>query len=92
MRYTGLPLPEVLISGDDVTKGKPDPEGFLKAASHLGVRPERCIVVEDSPTGILAGRRAGMNIVAITTTFAAEKLLGAPSIANFHDVAFQLER
>jgi sugar-phosphatase len=92
MGYTGLPLPEVLISGEDVTKGKPEPEGFLKAASHLGVRPERCIVVEDSPTGILAGRRAGMNIVAITTTFAAEKLLGAPSIANFHDVAFQLER
>jgi len=87
-----LPLPEVLISGDDVSKGKPDPEGCLKAASRLGVQPERCIVVEDSPAGILAGRRAGMNILGVTTTFAAEKLLGAQSIANFHDVVFHLER
>jgi sugar-phosphatase len=92
MGCAGLPLPEVLISGDDVSKGKPDPEGYLRAASQLGVRPERCIVVEDSPAGILAGRRAGMNIVAVTTTFAAEKLLGAPSVANFDAVAFHLER
>ena len=92
MGCAGLPIPKVLISGDDVSKGKPDPEGYLKAASQLGVHPERCIVVEDSPAGILAGRRAGMNIVGVTTTFAAEKLLGAQSIANFHDVAFHLKR
>jgi mannitol-1-/sugar-/sorbitol-6-phosphatase len=92
MGCAGLPLPEVLISGDDVTKGKPDPEGYLKAASVLGVSPERCVVVEDTPTGILAGRSAGMKIVALTTTFAAEKLLGTPSVANFHLVAFHLER
>jgi sugar-phosphatase len=92
MGCAGLPIPKVLISGDDVSKGKPDPEGYLKAASLLGVHPEHCIVVEDSPAGILAGRRAGMNIVGVTTTFAAEKLLGAQSIANFHDVAFHLKR
>ena len=92
MGCAGLPIPEVLVSGDDVSEGKPDPEGYLRAASRLGVHPERCVVVEDSPAGILAGRRAGMNIVSITTTFAAEKLLGAQSIANFHDVAFHLKR
>jgi mannitol-1-/sugar-/sorbitol-6-phosphatase len=92
MGCAGLPIPEVLVSGDDVSEGKPDPEGYLRAASRLGVHPERCVVVEDSPAGILAGRRAGMNIVGITTTFAAEKLLGAQSIANFHDVAFHLKR
>jgi mannitol-1-/sugar-/sorbitol-6-phosphatase len=92
MACAGLPLPEVLISGDDVSKGKPDPEGYLKGASRLGVRPERCIVVEDSPAGILAGRHAGMNVVAITTTFPAEKLLGAPAIANFDAVTFHLQR
>ncbi len=86
-----LPLPEVLISGDDVTNGKPDPEGYLKAASHLGVSPERCVVVEDTPAGILAGRRAGMNVVAVTTTFAPEKLLGAPVVANLDVVTFHLE-
>lgn len=92
MGCAGLPIPEVLISGDDVSKGKPDPEGYLKAASRLGIPPERCIVVEDSPAGILAGQRAGMRIVGVTTTFAAEKLLGAQSITNFHDVAFHLKR
>jgi sugar-phosphatase len=92
MGCAGLPIPEVLISGDDVTSGKPDPEGYLKAASRLRVPPERCIVVEDSPAGILAGQRAGMKIVGVTTTFAAEKLSGVQTIANFHDVAFHLER
>jgi sugar-phosphatase len=91
MACAGLVLPEVLISGDDVSKGKPSPEGYLKAASRLGVRPERCIVVEDSPAGILAGRHAGMNVVAVTTTFAAEKLLGAPAVANFDAVTFHLQ-
>jgi sugar-phosphatase len=92
MRCAGLPIPEVLISADDVRNGKPDPEGYLKAASRLGVSPERCIVVEDSPAGILAGQRAGMKILGITTTLAAEKLLGVQTISNFHDVAFHLER
>jgi sugar-phosphatase len=92
LRCLGLPLPEVLISGDDVAKGKPDPEGYLKAASRLGITPDRCVVVEDAPVGILAGRSAGMSVLALTTTFAAEKLLGAPVIASFDDVAFHLER
>jgi sugar-phosphatase len=92
LRSLGLPLPEVLISGDDVAQGKPDPEGYLKAASRLGVSPDRCVVVEDAPVGILAGRSAGMSVLALTTTFAPEKLLGAPVIASFDDVAFHLER
>jgi sugar-phosphatase len=90
--YLGLPLPEVLVSGDDVAKGKPDPEGYLQAASRLGVSPDRCVVVEDAPIGILAGRSAGMTILAVTTTFAAERLLGAPVVANLDAVAFRLER
>ena len=92
LEYLRLPLPEVLISSDDVTKGKPDPEGYLKAASRLGVSPDRCVVVEDTPVGILAARSAGMNILGVTTTFAAEKLLGAPVVANFDDVVFHLKR
>ena len=92
MGCAGLSLPEVLITAEDVSQGKPDPEGYLKAASRLGVKPERCIVVEDSPAGIIAGRRAGMNIVAVTTTFSADKLLGAPSVDNFDAVVFHLQR
>jgi mannitol-1-/sugar-/sorbitol-6-phosphatase len=88
----GLPLPQLLVCGDDVTNGKPDPEGYLKAAHQLRVSPARCLVVEDTPAGILAGRSAGMNILALTTTYAKEKLLGATSIANFNGVDFHLER
>jgi mannitol-1-/sugar-/sorbitol-6-phosphatase len=92
LRCIGLPIPEVLISGDDVAKGKPDPEGYLKAANRLEVSPDRCVVVEDTPVGILAGRGAGMRVLGVTTTFAAEKLLGAPVIASFDDVTFHLHR
>jgi sugar-phosphatase len=88
----GLPLPQLLVCGDDVANGKPDPEGYLKAAHQLHVSPARCLVVEDTPAGILAGRRAGMNILALTTTYAPEKLLGATSVANFDVVEFHLQR
>ena len=87
----GLPLPELLVCGDEVANGKPDPEGYLKAAHHLRVSPARCLVVEDTPAGILAGRRAGMDILALTTTYAPEKLLGATSVANFDVVEFHLQ-
>ena len=88
----GLPLPELLICGDEVANGKPDPEGYLKAAYQLRVSPARCLVVEDTPAGMLAARRGRMNVLALTTTYAPEKLLGATSVANFDGVEFHLER
>ena len=51
--------PAVLVTADDVTNGKPDPEGYLLAAERLGVEPRRCLVVEDSDPGLAAGRAAG---------------------------------
>lgn len=50
---------------EDVQHGKPDPEVFLVAASRLGVPPERCVVVEDAPAGVEAGRRAGMRTIGV---------------------------
>ena len=88
----GLPLPQLLVCGDEVTNGKPNPEGYLKAAHQLGVSPARCLVIEDTPAGILAGRSAGMNVLALTTTYAPEKLLGATTVPNFEVVEFHLER
>ena len=87
----GLPLPQLLVCGDEVTNGKPDPEGYLKAAQQLGVSPARCLVVEDTPAGILTGRSAGMNILDLTTTYAPEKLLGATTVPNFEVVEFHLD-
>ena len=53
---------------EDVKKGKPDPEVFLKAADILSIEPKKCIVFEDSPHGIEAGRKAGMKTIALTTS------------------------
>ena len=57
----------VVVSGDMVTNGKPAPEIFLKAAGELGAEPSRCLVFEDSPHGIQAGKSAGMMVVAVLT-------------------------
>ena len=56
---------EVIVGGDMITKGKPNPDIFLKAAELLGEAPENCIVVEDSPAGIRAGSAAGMKTVLV---------------------------
>ena len=60
MELGGMAVPDVLVGSDDVTHGKPDPEPFLRAAELLGVRPERCLVLEDSRAGLDAAAAAGM--------------------------------
>ncbi|MEU9987942.1 HAD family hydrolase [Streptomyces sp. NPDC007971] len=67
-------LPKTLISADDITRGKPDPEPYLLAARQLGVDPARCVVFEDAPAGLQAGRAAGMTTVALATTHRPEEL------------------
>lgn len=67
-------LPKTLIAADDVTRGKPDPEPYLLAARQLGVDPAHCVVFEDAPAGLQAGRAAGMTTVAFTTTHQAHEL------------------
>ena len=56
---------EEVITADDVPNGKPAPDIFLKAAQMLGVKPERCLVLEDAPAGVMAGQLAGMTVIAI---------------------------
>lgn len=56
---------QLVVAGDEVTRPKPDPEAYQRAAAELGVRPERCLVVEDSPTGVAAGLAAGAWVVAV---------------------------
>jgi len=57
-----------IVSAEDVSHGKPDPEVFLKAAGKLGTAPARCVVFEDAHVGIEAAHRAGMRVVAVATT------------------------
>ncbi|MFC6356370.1 HAD-IA family hydrolase [Luethyella okanaganae] len=72
----GFERPEVLVTADDVTHGKPDPEPFLTAARRLGVDPARCLVVEDAAAGIAAARAAGCSVLAVMGTAAADELDG----------------
>ncbi|CAL9383657.1 HAD family hydrolase [Streptomyces cellulosae] len=67
-------LPKTLVAADDITRGKPDPEPYLLAARLLGVDPADCVVFEDAPAGLQAGRAAGMTTVALATTHRAEEL------------------
>ncbi|MYW03719.1 HAD-IA family hydrolase [Streptomyces sp. SID3343] len=70
----GFGVPEVLITSDDITVGKPDPQGYLAAAQRLGHAPERCLVVEDAPAGVAAGRAAGATVLGVTGTVTPAEL------------------
>jgi sugar-phosphatase len=77
LRAAQLPPPPLLITGDDVGLGKPEPAPYLLAAKQLGLSPDTCLVVEDATSGVEAGKRAGMQVVAIAATYAAEALTAA---------------
>jgi sugar-phosphatase len=68
VQAAGLPLPKKMITSSDITHGKPHPEPYLKGASLLGFPPEECIVLEDVPAGVRAGKAAGARVVAFKTT------------------------
>ena len=71
----------VILSGDELSAGKPDPTLFLRAAQALGLPPGRCVVVEDDPSGVEAAKRAGMPCIAVATTSAREALASVTSSA-----------
>ena len=85
---THLPAPAVVVTADDVTTGKPDPAPYLLGARLLGVDPARCLVVEDAPSGLLAGSLAGAATLAVTTTTAAGRLRADAVVTDLSDVRF----
>ncbi|WP_228983517.1 HAD family phosphatase [Streptomyces sp. DH12] len=87
-RKTGLDLwfaPDAVFSAQDVGRGKPAPDLFLHAAERMGIAPERCAVVEDSPLGVQAANAAGMDVYAFTAMNTAAQLTGATGY--FDDMA-----
>ena len=82
LRHTGLPVPSVMICADEITRGKPDPEGYLAAAARLGEAPTDCVVIEDAPSGIAAARAAGMRVIAIASTYPREQLTDADAVVE----------
>jgi sugar-phosphatase len=79
-----LPEPKYLVTSNDVRRGKPDPEPYLKGAQILAVPAEDCVVVEDAPAGIRAGKAAGARVVALRTTAREAELrkAGADWVVN----------
>uniref|UniRef100_A0AAU2VT34 HAD family hydrolase n=1 Tax=Streptomyces sp. NBC_00008 TaxID=2903610 RepID=A0AAU2VT34_9ACTN len=78
-RTTGLDQwfeEEWIFSSEDVGRGKPAPDLFLHAAERMGVPPERCVVIEDSPLGVEAARAAGMDVYGFTSMMPADRLAG----------------
>jgi sugar-phosphatase len=77
-----LPIPRVLVASDDVVNGKPNPEPYLKGAKLLGMDPSKCVVVEDAPNGIQAGRTGGMKVIGVATTYSASELAEADAVVK----------
>ena len=74
---------KTILHADDVSKGKPDPEIFIKAIDALGLQPGECVIFEDSPTGAKAAAASGCSVVIVTTTHIQEEFEGIPSIIGF---------
>jgi len=80
LRHCGLPVPDVLVTSDDVTYGKPHPEPYLQGAERLGFSPAECLVIEDAPAGIASARAGGMKVVGLSSTYAAGILAHADTV------------
>jgi sugar-phosphatase len=74
LAVAGLPAPERIVSADDVERGKPDPEPYRRGAELLGCRPDECIVVEDAPSGVGAGKAAGSRVLGVIGTHTLSQL------------------
>lgn len=77
LTHVGLPEPEVFVTAEDVERGKPAPEAYERAARLLEVDPGVGLVFEDSPAGVQAARRAGMQVIGVATTHGPESLAAA---------------
>ncbi|MBD8044530.1 HAD-IA family hydrolase [Arthrobacter sp. Sa2BUA2] len=86
MAAAGLDWPEHMVTADQVTTGKPSPEGFLLAARRLGTDIRRCLVVEDAPAGLSAGRSANAQTLGVTGTYAADALNADVVVASLNQL------
>lgn len=77
---------DVIVSGSDVTEGKPHPEAYLKAAAQLGVAIEDCLILEDSPTGVAAAVASGAKVVAVPSLRTIDPHERVRVFATLHDV------
>ena len=92
LEYLSLPIPPIVVTIDDVERGKPAPDPYLKVAKGLGVEPEDCVVIEDAPAGIQAAKAAGARVIGIPTTNAVDALHDADAIiSRFADLRVEVK-
>ena len=87
----GLPVPKTVVTASDVELGKPDPAPYLLAARRLGVDPRSCLVVEDAPAGLAAGRAAGCSTLAVTTTHRRSELHADLTVGDLSELRFEVD-
>ena len=95
LRAAGLPIPKMMVTSTDVKIGKPDPEPYLKAAAILGHAASDCVVVEDAPAGIRAGKVAGARVIAFLTTDETDALQSAGAdwiVQNCAEISAHMEK
>ena len=86
LNAAGLPIPAVLVTAEDVSRGKPAPDGYRLAAQRLGVAADACLVFEDAPAGILAGEAAGAGVIVITAAHRHPFATAHPALTDYSDV------
>lgn len=87
----GLPVPKLMISGEDVASGKPAPDCFLLGAERLGHKPQDCLVFEDAPAGIQAAEAAGTKVLVITATHNHAGETPHPTIPEYRSLTSRLD-
>ncbi|WP_378950308.1 HAD-IA family hydrolase [Mesorhizobium sp. ANAO-SY3R2] len=83
LEAAGLPIPQLMVTGEDVANGKPAPDCFLLGAERLGHKPQDCLVFEDAPAGIRAAEAAGAHVLVITATHNHAGGTPHPSISGY---------
>jgi sugar-phosphatase len=92
LSVAGIVPPRYAVAGDTLSAGKPHPEGYLRGAAILTRSPQECLVVEDSPTGIQAGKAAGCRVLAVVSSHTLDELHGADwVIASIHRLEVSMD-
>ena len=71
---------QAVVAGDEIDRGKPAPDIYLRAAGHLGISPDRCVAIEDAPNGVLSAKAAGMKVIAVETPYTSHLSLNEPDL------------
>jgi sugar-phosphatase len=90
LKAAGVTPPAVMITAEDVERGKPDPAGYLKAAATLGFDIADCLVFEDAEAGIRAGEAAGADVVVVTAAWTHPLQTDHPTLANYADAGLEV--